>query len=155
MAHALMDDRSLGHTEGMFQRWLADTDSVLRGTSESSPTFFERNLHVWRQLWRVTEASDILCCLIDVRVPLLHYPPALEAYIKSLRNKKVVLVLTKTDLVPRWLSEAWQRWFQEREGPNGAEVVLMESYRMIEKSATTQGEFRRSLSSTRASGLRY
>jgi hypothetical protein len=49
--------------EGMFQRWLKDTDSVLSGTSELSPTFFERNLHVWRQLWRVTEVSDILCIL--------------------------------------------------------------------------------------------
>lgn len=129
----------------MFNKWLNETDSVLSGTIRSSPTFFERNLHVWRQLWRVTEVSDILCILVDVRFPLIHYPPALETYVKGLRDKKVVIVLTKTDLVPRWLSEAWQQWFEEREGPDGAEVVLMESYREIEKTATTQGDSRASV----------
>lgn len=73
---------------------------------------------------------------------MIHYPPALQAYVTSLRpKKKVILVLTKTDLVPRWLSEAWKTWFEEREGPDGASVVLMESYREIEKTELTQGMF--------------
>ncbi|KAL8292872.1 hypothetical protein RQP46_000566 [Phenoliferia psychrophenolica] len=130
--------------EGVFSQWLKSTDDLLGSFSSSlrstpAPTFFERNLQVWRQLWRVSEASSILLILIDVRFPLIHYPPSLEAYVKGLRGKKVILVLTKTDLVPRWLSEAWQKWFEEREGPEGASVVLMESYRETERSSLTQG----------------
>lgn len=78
--------------------------------------------------------------LADVRFPLIHYPPALAAYVAAIRpKKKVVIVLTKTDLVPRWLSEAWKKWFEEREGPDGASVVLMESYRETERTELTQG----------------
>lgn len=132
----------------MFKKWLASTDAQFKeyatklpgGPLRSSPSFFERNLQVWRQLWRVTEVSSILLILVDVRFPLIHYPPALAAYVKGLKDKKVILVLTKTDLVPRWLSQAWKTWFEEREGPDGATVVLMESYREAERTELTQGE---------------
>lgn len=151
----------------MFKKWIATTDGLFNefadkmpgGPLRTSPSFFERNLQVWRQLWRVTEVglllfsasasstnppplsqtASILLILIDVRFPLIHYPPALEAYVKGLKDKKVILVLTKTDLVPRWLSEAWKTWFEEREGPEGASVVLMESYREVDKTDLTQG----------------
>lgn len=99
--------------EVYFEKWLAQTDSALSTYSSTlggtpSPSFYERNLQVWRQLWRVTEASEILLVLIDVRFPLIHYPPSLEDYVRSLKpRKKVILVLTKTDSVPRYLAEAW------------------------------------------------
>jgi ribosome biogenesis GTPase A len=47
-------------------------------------------------------------------------------------------VLTKCDLVPRWLSEAWRIWLEETEG-EGVSVVLMESYREEELGQNTQG----------------
>lgn len=96
--------------EGYYDKWLKSTDTTLATFSSSlpstpAPSFFERNLQVWRQLWRVTEASQILLVLVDVRFPLIHYPPSLEEYVKSLRPKKeVIIVLTKTDLVPHWVS---------------------------------------------------
>jgi len=68
---------SLPRAEGIFKKWLETTDDILvraaapplheDGTLAGlpgSPTFFERNLNVWRQLWRTTEVSDILCVLI-------------------------------------------------------------------------------------------
>ncbi|BGO98697.1 hypothetical protein NBRC10513v2_003091 [Rhodotorula toruloides] len=149
--------------EGMFRKWLAEIDSVLSrppslddsGDADDdspSPTFFERNLNVWRQLWRTTETSDILLVLIDVRFPLLHYPPSLRHYLRTLKPhpKPVILVLTKTDLVPRWVSEAWKRYFEEdagtrsegdghAEGGAKIEVVLMESYKEEERGEDTQG----------------
>ncbi|KIJ22078.1 hypothetical protein PAXINDRAFT_105871 [Paxillus involutus ATCC 200175] len=45
------------------------------------PTHFERNLEVWRQLWRVTEISQILLVLLDSRCPPLHLPPSLATYL--------------------------------------------------------------------------
>ncbi|KAK4057880.1 hypothetical protein OIO90_001099 [Microbotryomycetes sp. JL221] len=142
--------------EGMFEQWLKQTDIQLtrfaretksRYTSErededgadESPTYFERNLNVWRQLWRTTEVSEILLILVDVRFPLLHYPPSLSNYVKTLRDKRVILVLTKTDLVPTWIADSWRRYFEHQEGPDGAEVVMMESYREIERRDETQG----------------
>lgn len=169
----------------MFRKWLAEIDSVLSqptslddpddGLEDScSPTFFERNLNVWRQLWRTTETSNILLVLVgaytrfslrpsqlilllslalDVRFPLLHYPPSLRHYLRTLKphSKPVILVLTKTDLVPRWVSEAWKRYFEEdaaaqsdgaghAEGGAKVEVVLMESYKEEERGEDRQGE---------------
>lgn len=98
----------------------------------------------------------------DVRFPLIHYPPALENYVKTLKpKKKVILVLTKTDLVPPYIAEGWRKCLslsfslpcgmgltqdgikglEEKEGPEGAEVVLMESYKETERSILTQGFF--------------
>lgn len=67
----------LARAEGMFRKWLDATDEILaRHTAPpldedgqpvgpaGSPTFFERNLNVWRQLWRTTETSDILLVLV-------------------------------------------------------------------------------------------
>ncbi|GAA6039125.1 hypothetical protein JCM8097_005338 [Rhodosporidiobolus ruineniae] len=142
--------------EGVFKKWLAQTDETLfklanppsdledddegSATVPGSSTFFERNLNVWRQLWRTVEQSEILCVLIDVRFPLLHYPPSLRHYLRTLKPAKpVVLVLTKTDLVPSAHAHAWKRWLENLEGPDGARVVLMESYREEERREETQG----------------
>jgi hypothetical protein len=64
--------RSLTHcvctrSEGVFRNWLAATDALIARDTDASPTFFERNLNVWRQLWRTTETSDILLVLIGMR----------------------------------------------------------------------------------------
>ncbi|GAA5892459.1 uncharacterized protein JCM6883_007365 [Sporobolomyces salmoneus] len=144
--------------EGMFRKWLTETDETLAKlsssqrdrdqdddysdlptTMNSSPTFYERNLNVWRQLWRTTEISEILLVLIDVRFPLLHYPPSLRNYLNSQKPRKPrILILTKCDLVPRWLSEAWKTWLEETEDES-VSVVMMESYREEERGQDTQG----------------
>jgi len=36
-------------------------------------TPFEKNLEVWRQLWRVVERSDIIVQIVDSRNPLLFF----------------------------------------------------------------------------------
>jgi large subunit GTPase 1 len=41
-------------------------------------TPFEKNLEVWRQLWRVVERSDILLQIVDARNPLLYFFSDLE-----------------------------------------------------------------------------
>ncbi|KAG0467792.1 hypothetical protein HPP92_017120 [Vanilla planifolia] len=41
-------------------------------------TPFEKNLDIWRQLWRVLERSDLLVMVVDARDPLFYYCPDLE-----------------------------------------------------------------------------
>ncbi|KAG8838367.1 hypothetical protein FRC18_004972 [Serendipita sp. 400] len=93
-----------------------------------SPTYFERNLEVWRQLWRVTEISQILLILLDCRAPTLHFPTSLQNYLKTLRPPpKVILILTKVDLVTPSHVEAWTNHFS-KQNPE-FRIVHVESYK--------------------------
>ncbi|KAG8731249.1 hypothetical protein FRC11_004655 [Ceratobasidium sp. 423] len=132
--------------EGLFAKWIAQTDETIntwrqanlvpvQGTSESippAPTYYERNVEVWRQLWRVCEISSILMLLLDARCPPLHYPPSLDAYIKSLRPaRQVILVLTKIDIVGEGCAVAWSNWLKNRYGNNGIRVIGVQSYEPV------------------------
>ncbi|KAJ7225362.1 P-loop containing nucleoside triphosphate hydrolase protein, partial [Mycena pura] len=137
--------------EGIFRKWLDQTDQLVgewqnleitKNESFRPPsdtpvaaqtprwTTFERNLEVWRQLWRVTEISQILLVLLDSRAPLLHYPPSLETY---LSDRRIILVLTKVDIAGPARVDAWTRYFNARYP--GLKVVQVESY--IEKEMTS------------------
>lgn len=148
----------------MFSKWLLETKKKM-GVIESaimsrrlsahpsdplsllrpSPTYFETNLNVWRQLWRVTEQASILLILVDVRCPLMHFPPSLQTYVAGLKpRKKVVLVLTKTDLVPAEVATAWKTYFEDtmsQDNKTWTKIVLMESYKQKEKGDLSQGSF--------------
>jgi hypothetical protein len=43
-------------------------------------TPFEKNLEVWRQLWRVLERSDVVVQVVDARDPLFYRSEDLESY---------------------------------------------------------------------------
>ncbi|KAH7334384.1 hypothetical protein B0J17DRAFT_618315 [Rhizoctonia solani] len=132
--------------EGLFAKWIAQTDETINAwrqanlvpiqdSSESilpAPTYYERNVEVWRQFWRVCELSSILMLLLDARCPPLHYPPSLDAYIKSLRPaRQVILVLTKIDIVGEECTAAWTTWLKNRYGDSGVQVVGVQSYELV------------------------
>ncbi|CAE6482583.1 unnamed protein product [Rhizoctonia solani] len=132
--------------EGSFAKWIAQTDETInawrqanlvpvQGSSESilpAPTYYERNVEVWRQFWRVCELSSILMLLLDARCPPLHYPPSLDAYIKSLRPaRQVILVLTKIDIVGEECTTAWSTWLKNRYGDSGIQVIGAQSYELV------------------------
>ena len=48
-------------------------------------TPFEKNLEVWRQLWRVLERSDLVCQVVDSRDPLRYRCADLENYVEEAR----------------------------------------------------------------------
>ena len=54
-------------------------------------TPFERNLEVWRQLWRVIERSDLVVQIVDARNPLLFRCEDLENYVKEVVADRQVL----------------------------------------------------------------
>ena len=46
--------------------------AALEDKSTLKVTPFEKNLEVWRQLWRVLERSDMAVQIVDARNPLLY-----------------------------------------------------------------------------------
>ena len=80
-------------------------------------TPFEKNLEIWRQLWRVCERSDIVVQVVDARDPLFYRCPDLEAFVKELDagRKKTMLLLNKADLLSEELKGTPGRgYFDER-----------------------------------------
>ncbi|KAJ3151617.1 Guanine nucleotide-binding-like protein 1 [Geranomyces michiganensis] len=91
-----------------FKKWMSD---VYRKHRADELSYFEHNLEVWRQLWRVVEISDIILFIVDVRHPVLHFPPSLYDYVVKELNRKLVLVFNKIDLVTPETLDAWTRYF--------------------------------------------
>lgn len=108
-----MTAEELGEAEdAAYVEWLAAIESA---KEHGALNLFERNIEVWRELWRVVERSSVLVHLADVRCPLLHISERLIEHIGALRPPKaVVLVLTKTDLVSPSRVQAWTRYLQAR-----------------------------------------
>ncbi|KAI0003432.1 P-loop containing nucleoside triphosphate hydrolase protein [Xylariaceae sp. FL0662B] len=77
-------------------------------------TPFERNLEVWRQLWRVIERSDLVVQIVDARNPLLFRSEDLERYVKDVDvEKKNLLLVNKADMMTTKQRKAWAKYFKE------------------------------------------
>ncbi|CDP15565.1 unnamed protein product [Coffea canephora] len=76
-------------------------------------TPFEKNLDIWRQLWRVVERSDLLVMVVDARDPLFYRCPDLEAYAQEVdQHKRTLLLVNKADLLPLSVREKWATYFR-------------------------------------------
>lgn len=80
-------------------------------------TPFERNLEVWRQLWRVLERSDIVVQIVDARHPLFFRCEDLDQYVKELGGKKTLLLVNKADYLTVDQRERWASYFQKNQIP--------------------------------------
>ena len=100
MSKAALEEQEKRH----FQAWL---DGLYSQKDSQNLCFFEHNLEVWRQLWRVMEISNVLVIVVDVRNPLMHFPQALYRYAVGELRKPVFLALTKADLVDASLLKDW------------------------------------------------
>ncbi|PRP85838.1 guanine nucleotide-binding protein-like 1 [Planoprotostelium fungivorum] len=114
-----------------FKEWLA---KIYDEYPHDRLNYFEHNIEVWRQLWRVTEKSDVIVLVTDARFPLFHFPPALYDYITVDMGKPMVLVMNKQDLVEAKVVEAWKKYFEEN-FPD-MHVVAFNSFSIIDMSKT-------------------
>jgi large subunit GTPase 1 len=89
-----------------WRRRLAD----LQDEKDLVLTPFERNLEVWRQLWRVIEKSDLAVQIVDARNPLRFWCEDLDRYVQELDvedsenasltcKRGTILLLNKADLL--------------------------------------------------------
>ncbi|KAI0166742.1 P-loop containing nucleoside triphosphate hydrolase protein, partial [Hypoxylon sp. FL1284] len=78
-------------------------------------TPFERNLEVWRQLWRVIERSDLVVQIVDARNPLMFRSEDLEDYVKDVDPvKKNLLLVNKADMMTTNQRKAWAAYFKQK-----------------------------------------
>jgi large subunit GTPase 1 len=84
----------------------------LQESNDLLMTPFERNLEVWRQLWRVIERSDLVVQIVDARNPLMFRSEDLEKYVKEVNKaKKNLLLVNKADMMTLEQRRAWAAYF--------------------------------------------
>ncbi|EFJ46500.1 hypothetical protein VOLCADRAFT_105489 [Volvox carteri f. nagariensis] len=100
-------------------------------------TPFEKNLEVWRQLWRVLERSDIVVQVLDARDPLLYRSEDLERYSRELHSSKSsLLLLNKADLLPPNVRAAWADYFDKA----GVEYAFWSAHAVIQEQQRLRSE---------------
>ena len=63
-------------------------------------TPYERNLDIWRQLWRVIERSDLVVQIVDARNPFLFRCADLESLVLHIDSRKQnLLLINKADML--------------------------------------------------------
>ncbi|MES1909349.1 MAG: hypothetical protein MHM6MM_002104 [Cercozoa sp. M6MM] len=98
--------------EEEFGVWQRKVAQALRRHHNMTLTPFERNLSVWRELWRTTERTDVIIEVADARNPLLFRAGSdLREVIAEARGpgEGAILLLNKADLLS---VEARQQWFE-------------------------------------------
>jgi large subunit GTPase 1 len=77
-------------------------------------TPYEKNVEIWKQLWRVLEKSDIVIQILDARTPEFFRCEDLEVYVKELSEKKInMLLINKADLVSEEVRKIWSDWLNK------------------------------------------
>ena len=98
-----------------FLEWRRDLAQVEENNIKLAITPFEKNIEVWRQLWRVIEKSDLLLQIVDARNPYFFYSEDLETYIKeSGGSKQFILCINKADYLSEELIQHWNQYFNEK-----------------------------------------
>ncbi|KAJ1841592.1 hypothetical protein LPJ73_006067, partial [Coemansia sp. RSA 2703] len=76
-------------------------------------TPFERNLEVWRQLWRVLERSHLVVQIVDARNPMLFRSRDLTDYVAEIdERKRSLLLVNKADMLSDRQRAAWADYFE-------------------------------------------
>jgi large subunit GTPase 1 len=95
-----------------FQKWRSNL-AAIEASSTQKITPFEKNLNIWRQLWRVVERSHVLCQIVDARNPLLFRCGDLEEYVSmSHTNSHQLLLINKADFLSKYARAKWASHFR-------------------------------------------
>lgn len=95
-----------------FLEWRRKLANLQENNDDLLLTPFERNIEVWKQLWRVVERSDLVVQIVDARDPLLFRSVDLENYVKELDERKQnLLLVNKADLLTKKQRIIWAKYF--------------------------------------------
>jgi large subunit GTPase 1 len=105
-------------------------------TQDLLMTPFERNLEVWRQLWRVIERSDVVVQIVDARSPLLFRSEDLESYVKDVDPRKQnLLLINKADMMTYKQRKIWADYLK------GAGIAYQFFSAQLAKERIEAGEY--------------
>ncbi len=86
--------------------------SLLEESAGRPVTPYEKNIEVWRQLWRVLDKSDLLVHIVDGRNPLFYFSKDLVKTAASMDPPRKTLVLfNKSDFLSLRQCRAWHGYF--------------------------------------------
>lgn len=68
----------------------------------------------WSMVWKLVSQSDAVLEVVDARFPSLCRTLSVEKAVKE-ENKPLIIILNKSDLVPRKVSTAWTRYIRAKE----------------------------------------
>lgn len=98
-------------------------------------TPYEKNLDVWRQLWRVIERSDVVCQIVDARNPLLFKCDDLETYVHEVdKQKGFVVIINKADYLTDKQKMYWADYFAKE----NTEVIFWSALEESEDKAVDE-----------------
>ena len=109
-----MTAQEINQQENMaFLEWRRDIATMEECNVKLAITPFEKNIEVWKQLWRVIEKSDLLLQIVDARNPHFFYSADLEKYITEMgKDKEFILCINKADYLSPELVEHWNEYFK-------------------------------------------
>lgn len=88
-------------------------------------TPFEKNIEVWRQLWRVLERSHLVALVVDGRNPEFYISMDLRTYVEDELGKSMIVVVNKCDYLTQSQREMWHEYFKNL---NGLEHVFFSAH---------------------------
>ena len=107
-----------------FLDWRRNLASLQETSGSKSLTPFEKNLNVWRQLWRVTERSDVVLQIVDARNPLFYISMDLRVMVEEEMKKRMIIVINKSDYLTMGQRKEWGRHLDEK----GIEAVFFSAW---------------------------
>jgi large subunit GTPase 1 len=78
-----------------WRRGIAAREEQLLESGHARVTPFEKNLEVWRQLWRVMERCACVLQIVDARNPLFYLSEDLRSYAVEELGKPMLLIVNK------------------------------------------------------------
>ena len=95
-----------------FLEWRREVAVMETASRDKRVTPFEKNIEVWRQLWRVIEKSDIAVQIVDARNPLMYYTKDLLKYASEQKPARpMMLLLNKADFLTEYQRQSWAKYF--------------------------------------------
>mmetsp|Transcript_8023 Transcript_8023/g.11612 ORF Transcript_8023/g.11612 Transcript_8023/m.11612 type:complete len:704 (-) Transcript_8023:106-2217(-) len=97
-----------------WRRAIAAREEQLVQTNRARVTPFEKNLEVWRQLWRVLERCSCVLQIVDARNPLFYLSSDLRSYAVQELGKPMLLLVNKSDYLSEKQRRLWHKYFKEK-----------------------------------------
>mmetsp|Transcript_4767 Transcript_4767/g.4496 ORF Transcript_4767/g.4496 Transcript_4767/m.4496 type:complete len:760 (-) Transcript_4767:78-2357(-) len=113
----------------------------MAGKTNTTVTPFEKNLEVWKQLWRVLERSQCVIQIVDGRNPLFYLSSDLRTYAETELGKPMLILVNKCDFLTEKQRKIWHDYFNA----NGIEHIFFSAFSEQKKLDEAAQEERRKL----------